>query len=62
MDEEILFSHPHIPVKETKELLLHEVDLSHAEAEMLVTPDGSVACPVLVLGRGVVKVLGRKDE
>lgn len=51
-----------IPVEEEEELLLHEVNLSDREAEVVVATDSTVAGPVLVLGGGVVEVLGGQDE
>jgi hypothetical protein len=47
---EILFSDPQVPLEEAEELLLHEVDLSEAEAEVVKASNGGVSCPVLVLG------------
>jgi hypothetical protein len=60
--EEVGLGHVEVPVEETKELLLHEVDFGDAEAKVVVAADGGVTGPVLVLGRGVVEVLCREDE
>ena len=40
-----------VPVEEEEQLLLHEVDLSDGEAEVVVAANRGVLCPVLVLGR-----------
>lgn len=62
VEEEVIFGDSEVPLKETEKLLLHKVDFSQAEAEVVVAADGSVASPVLVLGRRVVEVLGCQDE
>ena len=59
---EIIFFNAEVPVEEAQKLLLHEVDLGDGEAKVLVSSNGTVPSPVLVLGRRVVKVLGREDE
>ena len=59
---EILRVDAEIPVKEEQQLLLHKVDLGDGEAKVLVAADSAVPGPVLVLGRGVIEVLGCKDE
>lgn len=59
---EILRIDAEVPVKQEKELLLHEVDFGDGEPKVLETPDSGVPRPVLVLGRRVVEVLRRKDE
>lgn len=59
---EVLSVDAKIPVKEEQKLLLHEVDLGEGEAKVLVAANSAVPGPVLVLGRGVVEVLSRKDE
>ena len=51
-----------VPVEKEEKLLLHEVDLSDGETEVVEAADSAVASPVLVLGRGVVEVLGSQDE
>lgn len=38
-----------VPVKEEKQLLLHEVDLGERKAKTLVAANSAVAGPVLVL-------------
>lgn len=43
-------------------MLFHQVDFGDGEAEVWVATDGCVTCPVLVLRRAVVEVLGREDE
>lgn len=58
----IVFSHPEIPIEEAEKLLLHEVNFSQAEAEVVVPTDGGIASPVLILGRGVVEVFRGQDE
>lgn len=59
---EILGVDAKVPVKEEKELLLHEVDFGDGETKVLIPANSSVPGPVLVLGRRVVEVLCRKDE
>jgi hypothetical protein len=59
---EVIIVDAEIPVEQEEELLLHEVDFSDGEAKVLVAADSAVAGPVLVLGRGVIEVLSRKDE
>lgn len=51
-----------VPVEEKQKLLLHEVDLSNGETEVVVAAYSAVASPVLVLWGRVVEVLGCKDE
>lgn len=59
---EIVFGDPQIPTEQAEKLPLHQIDFCQAEAEVLEAGHSSVACPVLVLRRGVVEVLGSKDE
>lgn len=58
----VLFSDTKVPLKQSKKLLLHEVDLGQAEAKIIETADGSVSCPVLVLWGRVVEILCSKDK
>ena len=58
-----IFGHnPQVPVEKVEQLLFHEVDFGDGEAKVLVTSYGGVACPVLILWRRVVEVLGCEDE
>ena len=60
--EEILICDSQIPVKEEEELLLHEVNFCDGEAEALEAFHRRIPCPVFILGRAVIQVLGREDE
>lgn len=62
MSVKVLLTDNEVPLEKVEELLLHEVDLSQAEAEALVTLDSSVASPVLVLGGRVVERLCGEDK
>lgn len=57
-----MFSDTKFPIKQAQKLLLHEVDFREAEPKVLVATNSCITCPVLVLGRRVVEVLGREDE
>lgn len=59
---EIFFGDSKVPIEKAKKLLLHKVYLCQAETEVIVTRDSSVSCPMFILGRGIVKVLGGEDE
>lgn len=60
---QVLLLDPQVPVQQEQQLLLHQVDLCPAEAEVLVVvADDAVVGPVLVLGRAVVEVLGGQDQ
>jgi hypothetical protein len=59
---EVLVADAEVPVEEEEELLLHEVDLSDREAEVVVAADERIPGPVLVLWGAVVQVLCSKDE
>ena len=60
---QVLLRNSKIPLKEEEELLLHGVDFLAVEAELIVLGGHvSVVCPVLVLGRAVIEILGGQDE
>ena len=55
MIDQGLLVHTEIVIKEVEKLLLHQVDL-------ILSEEGAVSLPVLVLGAAVVEVLGCNDE
>lgn len=59
---EVVLVDTEVKVQQSQELALHQVDLGVGEAEVGVALDGSVACPVLVLGGRIVEVLGRENQ
>ena len=59
---EILWVDPEVPIQKEEKLFLHEVHLSDGKSKVLISSDGGVPGPVLVLGRGVVEVLCGEDE
>ena len=59
---EIVLSDSQVPIKQPKELLFHKIDFRQAEAEAVEATNACVPSPVLVLWRGIVKVLGSEDQ
>jgi hypothetical protein len=60
--EEVLLGDSGFKVEKIQHLPFHQVDLGETKPKALVTLDCSVPCPVLVLWRGVVEILGSQDQ
>lgn len=60
---EVLFSDAKVPLEQEEKLLLHQVDLSTAEAKIVhLSVDVRVVGPVFVFGRAVIEILGSENE
>lgn len=57
MLEEILLGHSGFELEQIQQLSLHQVHFSQPESESLISLDGGVSGPMLVLGAGVVEIL-----
>lgn len=59
---QVLLGDSQIPIQQEQELLLHQVHFRQRKPKSIKAAHDAVPSPMLVLWRGIVQVLGGKDE